>query len=904
MTSPSPNPAVVADFLRRLADDRDAGRAVPLAAYQAAYPGDEALIAEEYTRALSPAPVAGTARPTPDPTAGGRIGRFEVVRPLGRGGQGEVVEALDPALGRRVALKLLTGLTLSADDLARFRREAETASRLDDPSICSVLEADLDAWPPYIAMPLVEGETLHAVLTRARLDGSRADAPLPLPPRGREELGRTLRYFARVADALEVAHRAGVVHRDVKPGNLMVTPAGAPVVLDFGLAAALSGDQPTLTRTGDLFGTPAYMAPEQIDPEVGPVDGRTDVHALGVCLFEALTLGLPYSGVTRDGLYHEILTRTAPDLRRLSRSLPADLAVVVATALAKDPDHRYASAERLAEDLRAIVELRPIRARPVNAVARAVRWARREPATARLVLGVVTLTVLLLFAAGYLAARRADFAAAARERDRRELAERVEERLERGFFLLEESRPGDALVPFGEARRLGGGAEEDALCGQVIALLRAGHGEAALELLERAGELGPAARRARAAALRMVGRIDESDRALERLGEPTEALDLLVAALFKTTDLPGLERDPAGAVALLTRAAFVADRPRALYHLERSRAAMAAGDVDAQLDSARALLAHHGDDPIVLTHLAQCFRDSDPERSRRLAETVVDARPDHVDAWTVLAGALCNLGRFEEASRAAARAVELVPAFGGAHALLAHARAMRGDLDGAVAAADAALALEPENEAAHAAKGLAKLRRGDARGALDHLERSIARRRDPGRLVLLGECHCRLGALDRGADAFREALELDPDSPTAETGLGVIAASRDLHDEAIRRFRRVLERRPDDAIAVANLLATFEQAGRPAATRTFLEGRVERRPASIVDRVRLARFLADPATPDALRDLDAAGAHAAEARRLWLESDERNGAVGEEIEALLAATDGSGEGRAGRTDGG
>jgi serine/threonine protein kinase len=337
------------------------------------------------------------------------IGPYRLLRELGRGGQGIVYLAEDTRLKRRVALKILraTG-SVSNDALARFRREAEAASRLEHPGICAVHEAALDGNVPYIAMRFVEGESLAQKLTAAHgshpLEPSAVSLPevasaeaaahaddvtqTPSGPTSRAEVMRVVRVIEQAARALHAAHAAGVIHRDVKPGNIMVTPDGDAVVMDFGLAHLEEPDQHSLTQTGDFFGTPAYMSPEQLLAQRVRLDPRTDVWSLGVTLYECLTLRRPFEAPTREGVYHSIQTRNPPDPRRLNPGIPDDLRVVLECALEKDRDRRYQTALDFAEDLRRVREYQPITARPVSAATRLLRWAQRNPALAASVFGL------------------------------------------------------------------------------------------------------------------------------------------------------------------------------------------------------------------------------------------------------------------------------------------------------------------------------------------------------------------------------------------------------------------------------------------------------------------------------------------------------------------------------------
>jgi len=214
-----------------------------------------------------------------------------------------------------------------------------------------------------------------------------------------------VRIVERTARALHAAHEAGLVHRDVKPGNIMITPDGSPVVVDFGLVRDEDSDAQTLTRTGELMGTPAYMAPEQVDRDLGREDRRTDVHALGVTLYECLTLERPFESATREQLYRQILKAEPPDPRKRNPRIPVDLKVILQTALEKDRNRRYQTAEAFAEDLRRWREHEPIRAKPIGRVRRVAKWTRRHPAKAVAIAGVA---LVLLGIGGLLIVERID----------------------------------------------------------------------------------------------------------------------------------------------------------------------------------------------------------------------------------------------------------------------------------------------------------------------------------------------------------------------------------------------------------------------------------------------------------------------------------------------------------------
>ncbi len=379
--------------------------------------------------------------PTPSTSDSQQIGAYRTLRELGRGGQAIVWLAEDSRIGRQVALKVLPHLGPGGEEaMRRFRREAEVTARLEHPAICGVLEADLDRGTPYIAMRYVAGETLARRLAVARETGDE-------PPRA-EALRELARFVETCARALHLAHEAGIVHRDVKPANLMVTPEGEPVILDFGLAREDDGAGQSLT--GEASGTPAYMSPEQMTNRARP-DRRSDVWSLGVALYEAATLAHPFAAATREALFQTILTAEPPDPRRANRAIDRDFATILETATAKERDRRYQTALDLAEDLRRWRANEPIRARPAGRFERLARWAQRNPALAASGAAILLLAVaaVALGAYGAGAAGRADVEAGLRaeaEQARavadRERAEAVEARAvaDRERALAEEAR--------------------------------------------------------------------------------------------------------------------------------------------------------------------------------------------------------------------------------------------------------------------------------------------------------------------------------------------------------------------------------------------------------------------------------------------------------------------------------
>lgn len=308
-----------------------------------------------------------------------RLGRFEIRRELGRGRFGVVFLAWDPQLQRQVALKVPQfDAAMDPDLRERFRGEALSAGQLQHSGIVSIYDVGQHAGVDYLAMAYVEGMTLAERLQAG-----------PLPP---AEAVYLLRQLAR---AVHHAHQQGVIHRDLKPSNVLLDQAGEPHVTDFGLARRLSDSAMRATHTGQVLGTPAYMSPEQAagHSDIGPA---SDVYALGVILYETITGRPPFQAATFVEAVEFILKRDPLPPSKLNPKLPRELDAITFKCLEKRAPARYASAAELADDLQCYLEGKPIRARTLGPVQRVLRWARKYPSQALLVVAAVVLMGLLL----------------------------------------------------------------------------------------------------------------------------------------------------------------------------------------------------------------------------------------------------------------------------------------------------------------------------------------------------------------------------------------------------------------------------------------------------------------------------------------------------------------------------
>jgi serine/threonine protein kinase/tetratricopeptide (TPR) repeat protein len=599
---------------------------------------------------------------------------YEFLGVLGRGGMGVVYKARQVGLKRLVALKMLAaGVLAEPQELARFRAEAEAAAALQHPTIVPIYEVAAHQGQPYFAMELIEGGSLAQAVGREEA------------PRRVAELIETL------ARAIHYAHQRGIVHRDLKPANILLRRKSEipnskseipnpqdnisdfgfrisdfePKVTDFGLAKRLAGETAG-TQTGVILGTPSYMAPEQASGRTRDIGPATDVYALGAILYEMLLGRPPFQGETPLETLQQVREREAVPPRRLRPAVPRDLETICLKCLQKEPGRRYASAQALADDLRRFVNGEPVLARPVGAWERTIKWARRRPLAAALVL------VSLLAVAGLLVgtvwieeARRQADREAAQARLQEQRARENYERAEHSYRLARASME-SCLAEIRKDPRFQGGPLES-----VRKLLL----QAELKFYEQfAAQRGdePAFKAERAEAYlnlaRITGELEGADKAL---GPFRQAVDLFTEL---TRDYP----ENADYQARLAESYYHLSQ----YHADAGRFQEAVQTSEAALALIKSVSAKHPAESryqsqtvTVLIGLSTLYGPA--RRAREAEEALTEAlallnaltakHPDdpghaynRAECLTNLAVRYANAGRIEEAMRARRQALETV----------------------------------------------------------------------------------------------------------------------------------------------------------------------------------------------------------------------------------------------------
>jgi serine/threonine protein kinase/Flp pilus assembly protein TadD len=806
-----------------------------------------------------------------DPTPTGTLGDFRLIREVGRGGMGVVYEAEQISLGRRVALKVLPfAATLDPRQLQRFQNESRAAASLDHPHIVHVHAVGQERGVHYYAMQFIEGQTLAALIADLRRAGGlpaprheqpttphvpgrpapAADTALPAAA-STERLPRNRAYFRRVAEwgiqaaeALEHAHGVGIVHRDVKPANLMVDGRGNVWVTDFGLAQVQSDAR--LTMTGDVVGTLRYMSAEQALAKRGLVDHRTDIYALGATLYELLTLQPAFPGNDREELLRQIAFEEPQAPRRVNRAVPPELDTVVLKALEKNATERYATARELADDLRCWLEDRPIHARRPSLVQRARKWARRHRA---LVWSAAVCSLLAVTALG------GSIGWVAREgaERRAKAAEGFDETLGRALTLMEEGNWPQAKAAAQRAADLlageGGDDPRRQRLRQVeahltmvtnVELARAQRAALEAEHFDNSG-----AARAYAEAFRDYNLPVlelEAEEAARRIAASPIRRELLAAlgGWFSSAQDPAVKNKLNTVVLLADKTPWQKQVYDALDHNDWSGLArlaqdqetfrqppahlVALGNTLARTDLTKAVdfmqraQQRHPNDFWINHSLAEYLtRMKPPRRDEAIGyfRAALAARPQSPGAHLNLGNALQARGRLAQAEAEFREALRLAPDYSGAHYNLGGVLKDQGLLDEAITEHREAIRLNKEDYEAYTALGDDLIDKGLPDEAITVLGEAIHLNKEYSNAhTSLGNALRRKGRLDEAIAAHREALRLNKDNDVALTNLGNVLLDKRLPDQAIAEYHKAIRLNQENYKAHNNLALALYTQGR------------------------------------------------------------------------------------------
>lgn len=711
------------------------------------------------------------------------IGPYRIIRLLGEGGMGAVYEAEQETPRRTIALKIIKPGLASGEFQRRFEQEAQALGRLQHPGIAQIYEAGTaeTGWgvQPYFAMEFIRGETLRKYVRDRQLTTA-----------------RRLELMVKVCEAVHHAHQRGLIHRDLKPGNIVVDETGQPKILDFGVARVTDSDMEATRQTdlGQLVGTLAYMSPEQVLADPGELDTRSDVYALGVILYELLAGHLPYD-ISHARIHEavETIRKTDPaSLSSIQRIYRGDIETIVAKALEKDKERRYASAAELAEDIQRHLTHQPIRARPPRASYKLQKFYRRHKA------GVIgTATALLLAAASAVVTYRGATGPV------------------QSVHL--------AVLPFASTAETAGvtaGIMRDAAA--QVARIR-GNSKTRFETIRDAGKathvLQGTITAESGAFVVHAWLTDKQSGAQLRdwtarydAGETRFAGGAIAGMVTWGLDLPPLTARET------VNAAARQDYANGLAMLRR----------DEQADRGLALLerAVRSDPDSPLTHAALAEADwtkylitQDPmwrERTKAALQDAERRNPDLAPVHRIAGLMLYYAGYYEMAVAEYRRAIELDPDNGDAWRRLGMVNEMSGQLQEALAAYQNAVKVDPERYANSQALGAWYYNRGNYEAAIRQMTRvEQLAPREPEAHRVLGVAYTDIGRFSQAEQELRLSISLKETAPTLHS-LGEVLMYQRKEAEAIPEFLRALSLNPNRYLSWMDLAICYRRTNHPA----------------------------------------------------------------------------------------
>jgi tetratricopeptide (TPR) repeat protein/tRNA A-37 threonylcarbamoyl transferase component Bud32 len=702
---------------------------------------------------------------------GQTISQYRILEELGAGGMGVVYKAEDTKLKRTVALKFLSPQSLgSKEEQSRFVHEAQAAAALDHSNICTVYEINEAEGKSFIAMAYVDGPTLKKEVESGRLDVDRA-----------------VDIAIQVADGLRVAHSKGIIHRDIKSANIMLTSEGQAKITDFGLAK-LPG-RTKLTKTGSTVGTLAYMSPEQAQGV--EVDHRSDIWSLGVVLYELLSGKVPFKGDHEAAMVYSIMNQEMPPLRDLMPDMPAELDAIVAKMLQKNPNDRYATAEELLSDLRKVQSGAAIKvALPMSRKAKRVTWGL----AAVLVVAVVVSSVIILNRRPATVSARTlavvDFDIIGGEE-----AGHLAEGLAEGISVKLSKLGSVRVVSSDDIRRL---RKKDLSAKEVASQLGA---QFALGgSLLKSGEQIRVTPQLIDASTGDVVWSELLDREFSDVFGFLDEISLKIVAALE------LELDPAEKLALEEKPT---ESPEAYEHYLKGRHfyyRITFADNELSVKEFQKALQTDADYPLALAGLADAYVQRYKERY------------DYDEYW------------LDEAEHLIDQALEFDRGLAEGYKSRAALLVEKKDVAGAFEAADKARELHPDWDDPYLILGEIHQKRGERDKALEMFGRALAIRQSVDAWCGKGGVHEVRGEIDSAEVAYRAALDVNPDHERPYNELGEMHWELSKREEAEKEFRTAIEKRPDRSLGYWGLIYILVETGRIEEAGELLRELVEQYP--------------------------------------------------------------------------